>query len=884
MHRAHLGRAFVAILAFAWSANALSGAGVEGPPRTTTDPHRIESPQRAGASPVSIADLFYARESYDASLTTDGRDLVISTNLTGRHNLWRVPLSGGFPTQLTRSDERQFGTAVTPDGKTVVFASDHAGAEMFDLFAVPLEGGAVVNLTSTDDATETGAVFSRDGRWLAFNKRLKTAASANIAVMDFGSRQTRMLTDERLPQMQWSVVGFSPDGREIIANRSDITGTIGAIWRIDVATGAAKPVLHDSKSRLDLAVDTSADGRWLSLTVETPEGRRQAALYDLRSDRMTLLHDDAWEQRAGRFSPDGGSVLFVSNVDGRDIVYRYDIASGRADELPLPAGVNADFLGKLPAFTPDGKHVVFLHESGTQTIDYWSLDLESRKVTQETRLGLASMGADILPATQIVRYRSADGTVISAVLWIPFNAPRDGTSAAVVLAHGGPTGQTQDRFDANAVALASRGYFVIAPNPRGSTGYGRAFEEANRRDLGGGDLQDYVAGARFLVETGYVDASRIGITGTSYGGFMTIMALGRAPDVFAAGVEVCGITNWLSMYERGSPPLRAYQVGLLGDPIKDRAVYNASSPLTYLNQVKAPLLALQGEMDIRVPKYEAEQVVATLRKLGRTVDAKYYADEGHGFFKRENQTDALERTVAWFDTQMPKRVGSVESLNWLESPRSPRALEWAREQTRRSKAELSNKAIYPAVLAELQASLKESAPIPDVALLGSRAVRFARDVANPHGLLQVADRSSSGDIGSWHTVLDVDALRNSEGKPYELRWSGAKDLCLPPQYEKCMLPLSPGGGDQTELREFDLSAGRFVEEGFHTPASRAFAVWLDADRLLIAHTLLDSPKTAAGWGAAVRIWRRGTSLESAKAVFEAKPTDEIGRASCRERV
>jgi prolyl oligopeptidase len=223
---------------------------------------------------------------------------------------------------------------------------------------------------------------------------------------------------------------------------------------------------------------------------------------------------------------------------------------------------------------------------------------------------------------------------------------------------------------------------------------------------------------------------------------------------------------------------------------------------------------------------------------------------------------------------MPKRVANIESLNWLESPRDPRALEWAREQTRRSKAELAKKAIYPTVLADLQASLNASAPIPDVALLGARAVRFARDVANPHGLLQVADRSSSGDIGPWHTVLDVDALRKSEGKPYELHWS-PQTGCLPPQYEKCMLALSPGGGDQTELREFDLSTGRFVDGGFETPASRTFAVWLDADRLLIAHTLLDSPKTAAGWGAVVRIWRRGTPLESAKAVFEAKPTDAI---------
>src|SRR5580693_8939817 len=112
--------------------------------------------------------------------------------------------------------------------------------------------------------------------------------------------------------------------------------------------------------------------------------------------------------------------------------------------------------------------------------------------------------------------------------------------------------------------------------------------------------------------------------------------------------------------------------------------------------------------------------------------------------------------VVWSATALS---GTVESLNWLESPRDPHALEWAREQTRRSKDELSKKAIYPTVLAELQASLKASAPIPDVALVGARAVRFTRDVASPHGLLQVAERSSSGNIGPWRTVLDVDALR-----------------------------------------------------------------------------------------------------------------------------
>lgn len=137
---------------------------------------------------------------------------------------------------------------------------------------------------------------------------------------------------------------------------------------------------------------------------------------------------------------------------------------------------------------------------------------------------------------------------------------------------------------------------------------------------------------------------------------MTLIAVARMPNFWAAGVEEYGIVNWRSMWERGSPALREYQRGLIGDPAVDKDVYDRTSPLTYLDQVKAPLLVLQGENDIRVPAYEAQQVVDRLRKAGKTVDTKFYAEEGHGFLKRENQIDALQRKVDWFDKYL-KRAG-----------------------------------------------------------------------------------------------------------------------------------------------------------------------------------------------------------------------------------
>jgi dipeptidyl aminopeptidase/acylaminoacyl peptidase len=262
------------------------------------------------------------------------------------------------------------------------------------------------------------------------------------------------------------------------------------------------------------------------------------------------------------------------------------------------------------------------------------------------------LNAGRLPPSRLVHYKSADGTVISAFIWLPFNIARDGHAPGIVYPHGGPTGQTLDRFDRTALALASRGYVVIAPNPRGSSGYGRAFQDANIKDLGGGDLEDEVAAKRFMVATGYVDPKKVGITGGSYGGYMTLMAVGKTPGEWAAAVEQYGIIDWAHMYVTEGPPLQAYQRGLLGTPEAEPAVYKATSPLTFIHQERAPLLVLQGDNDMRVPRTQAEEVVALLKADGRTVDVHFYPNEGHGFVKRENQIDALTRLVDWFDTYL----------------------------------------------------------------------------------------------------------------------------------------------------------------------------------------------------------------------------------------
>lgn len=624
------------------------------PARPITDPRALVSEARADAGPIPLADLLFLRSSWFGVWTPDGQDIVLSTDITGRTNLWRTSANGGFPRQIQQSEDKTMYPAVSPDGRTLLFASDIGGREIFDIFATPMAGGATVNLTATADASEVGPfVFSPAGDQVAFNRRGATEPTFNVAVLSLSDNTVSVPFQDPEPGIYWRPVAFTPDGKSVIANRSDLTNS--SVWRIDVTTGERTRVAGRDGGGYEEASALSRDGRYLSMTSENAAGIHEAVLLDLTTGARTPTMPSEWPQSGGQISPDGSTVLGITKLDGSDVVFAYDIAAGTARTLDIPLGQSSDYFGQLPAFSPDGSRLLTPYSSGSAPFDYWIYDLASGERRPITALGLASVDADALPKSQTVSYRSADGTVVSALLWMPYNLQRDGSAPVVVLAHGGPTGQTYNAFDATAVALASRGYMVIAPNVRGSTGYGRAFEEANRQDLGGRDLEDAAWSARFLVESGYADPRKLGITGGSYGGFMTVIGLSRMPDFWAAGVELYGIVNWRSMWDRGSPALREYIRDLVGDPATDPEEYDRASPLSYMHQVKAPMLVLQGDNDLRVPRYEAEQIVSILQAQGSTVEATYYAEEGHGFLKRENQIDALERTVDWFDRYLKNR-------------------------------------------------------------------------------------------------------------------------------------------------------------------------------------------------------------------------------------
>jgi dipeptidyl aminopeptidase/acylaminoacyl peptidase len=647
------------------SPRALSTTSAGPGDRQPTNPKSVVSTSNPAAKPAPVNDLYYTRNVIGGAWSPDGQQIVFTTDISGRLNLWKVRAMGGWPIQLTQSDERQYRAVWSPDGKWIVYQQDKEGDELWDLFAIPSDGGEPVNLTNTPAIREQDPHWSHDGNTIAFAYKPKEATQYDIALLDWTTRRVHKLTNEQQPGYSWNVVAWSDDDKIICANRVNPAFTDADVYLIDVATGKLNNLTCHQGAIRYLASSLSSDGGTVLLNSDAKGGYMNIALFDVTSKKLTWVTDLEWEALAGSFSPDGKSYTYVVNEDGLTDAYIADRSTHEAEKLDLPDGLNY-FAGNPNEFAPRSDRVIVSHEASNQPGDLWVYNLNSRRPEQLTFSAIASLRAVPLPPSQIVHYKSFDGKVISALLWMPFNLKRNGSNPALLLPHGGPTGQMIDYWNPDVAALTSRGYVCIAPNPRGSTGYGLDFQKANFQDLGGGDLKDEIAGVEFLKATGFVDPKKIGVVGASYGGFMTLMAIGKAPDIWAAAVEMSGIINWSTMLETSDPSLKEYIKALLGDPDENRQIYDADSPITYIRNEKAPLLVLHGDNDPQVPKEEAQQVVDILKKEGRVVDVHYYQNEGHGFMKRENQLDAIQRTIAWFDRYL---LGRSNASDEQPSPR-----------------------------------------------------------------------------------------------------------------------------------------------------------------------------------------------------------------------
>ncbi|MGB7924295.1 MAG: S9 family peptidase [Pyrinomonadaceae bacterium] len=600
--------------------------------------------------PYSAEELAHVESTYEARLLPGARGIVYVNDKSGVYELWHRP-SEGAPEQLTTLKQQVTNPRLSPSGDSIIFGSDYGGNERYDLFRFDLKTKKTEALTQTKEISETQHRFSPDGKWLALEADPDIQFRPQIFVMELATAKRRQLTKGKVPAYR---PVWSHDGKQIAATRTGDEQN-GDLLIISVADGAVKEIKPPADGFIIWAIEFSPDSRQLLARTKNKQGFYQLALVDVSTGSSKRIGPEQWDVDEAVWSEKAG-IFFTRNVSGRYSLWRMLTAEAAAEEVIAPRGVVRDL-----DISRDGARLSFIREDATQPAEIYLYTLATKQTEQLTRSLPKRIDPSRLSEAEPFKIKSFDGTQVEGFVYKP-RADAVAQSArplpAVAYIHGGPNGQSVEDFSPFVQALTQAGFVVVEPNYRGSTGYGKAYEDLNNKDWGGGDRKDVRAVLEHFIEQGLIDRDRIGITGGSYGGYMTLIALAKDPDFYRAGADSYGMFDLVEDYNLTKDRFGLWYETEMGTPETHAELFADRSAIRFLDRIKAPLIVFQGANDTNVPQHESDKMVEALKKMGRKVEYVVYADEGHGFTRRPNRIDNMQRTVSFFHEHLSTKNAS----------------------------------------------------------------------------------------------------------------------------------------------------------------------------------------------------------------------------------
>jgi dipeptidyl aminopeptidase/acylaminoacyl peptidase len=608
------------------------------------------------------------RSATSPELSPDGERVAFLTNITGTPQVWMVDAAGGWPEQLTFYEDRVDFVRWSPDGAGLLFGKAKDGDENAQLYWMSPDGSEIKALTSDPKIRHNFGAWSPDGKKISYASNKRNRNFFDVYVMDVATGREELIYQQDGSN---NADAWSFDNRKLIVSHNNEQLNMDEdLYLVDLQTKETTHLTPHEGAALFDNVRFTPDGHSIFFGTNQKREFYSLAQMDLASKRIHIIDDTEWDMASMELSPDGGALAYTINRDGFSELYvrRLDtngkplITAIGPKEAPvkLPAkGIvsGLEFSRNQSMEASRENKLAFTFNSSRQPSDVWLYDLKTHTLKQVTHSSLAGIPHSSFVEPQLIHYKTFDGRDIPA--W--YYQPQNGTMSAsgngrglpvIVNVHGGPEVQAQPTFSAIFQYFLSRGYAVLAPNVRGSTGYGRTFTQLDDVRKREDSVKDLAAAVDWLKSSGGADPKRIAVMGGSYGGYMTLAAITLYPDLWAAAVDTIGIANFESFLKNTSGYRRKLREVEYGSLERDLEFLKSISPLNKVDRIKTPLMVIHGKNDPRVPYTEAEQIVGALRKRNAPVEYKLFDDEGHGVAKLSNRLIVYPLMADFLDRYM----------------------------------------------------------------------------------------------------------------------------------------------------------------------------------------------------------------------------------------
>lgn len=585
----------------------------------------------------SIQDFLEVKTATAAGFNPDASKALVLSNLTGTMQLYRVPVDGGDLRQITDFEEPVTGRYL-PTSDDILLVMDEGGNERHQIYLIDELGQDRRNVAYDPEFLHIPGGITRDGKTLAYASNRRNGVDFDVFVHHFSSGDEKSVFEIG----GWcQAAGFSPDGRYLAVIRLTDRNSDNDLYLVDLVTEETIHVSpHDDEASFE-SPQWLPDSSSFFFASDTEREFTSIARYDMKERSWTYVIEEDHDLSC-EIDWQGEKLLVIRSEHGFTGVEIRDPASlARIGEIPTPR--RGILIGE---FSQDGRCFVYSFHSPVDPGDVWLYEFETGKTTRLTN-SPNPIPAELFIEPEVRSYSSFDGEEIPVFMFRPVEVSKE-PSPVVVTIHGGPESQYMPIFNPVTQFLVHRGYVVVAPNVRGSSGYGKRYIHLDDVYKRLDSVKDLEFLHRWLPSVG-LDAKRAVLMGGSYGGYMVLAGLTFQPDLWASGVDIVGISSLVTFLENTSAYRRKAREREYGSLESDREFLAKASPISHIDELKAPLFIIHGANDPRVPLGEAQQIHKILKDKGIETELLIYEDEGHGLQKLKNRLDAYPKVVDFLD-------------------------------------------------------------------------------------------------------------------------------------------------------------------------------------------------------------------------------------------